>query len=529
MASNNSKNHSTQFKFRLIYKGIIVGIFSGLMATAYRYVLSELDTLRTGFYISNDLIDKVIMIILALIGAYIAYRLLLWAPLSGGSGIPQIKGELVGKLEMKPIPTIVSKFIGGSLANFTGLSLGREGPSIQLGGVIGKLLARIMKSNDLEEKYLIAAGSSAGLAAAFNAPISGVMFALEEMYDSFSHYLLLPAMIASVAANYVSFIILGKDPSFSFRPGQTLEMNQVGWIILLGVATGLVGVAFNHLMAWNQKFFKSLKLSPLVIIIAVFLLTVLIGYNYPAILGGGHSLIEEIVLTAIPLQQLFILLITKLIFTSISYNSGVQGGIFLPTLVLGSISGIIIFNFTGLDETYLVNFIIVGMAGVLTAVVRAPIMSIILVMEMTGSFAHLIMVAIGTVVAMLVTEVIETEPIYDTLYANLLERFNPVKEAKTTSEEKPIEEVIAEKVVEDIDESPFVESTFTVGPHSKILETKVSDVPKSFPIEIIEIQRGDEFYNEREIIEFELLDSILIRYHKEDYDKVYKLFGDLDE
>lgn len=518
MNSAREQEFNTRFKFNLIFKGILVGILSGLMATAYRYVLGLLDTYRTGFYISNDMSSPLWMLLFALIGGYFAYQLLLWAPLSAGSGIPQINGELLGKFSMDPLPTLTSKFIGGSISNFIGLSLGREGPSIQLGGIMGKLLAKFIGKNELENNYLILAGSSAGLAAAFNAPISGTMFALEEMYRSFSHYLLIPCMIASVTANYISFIILGKDPSFSFRLDRTLEMQHVGWVILLGISAGLLGVIFNWLMAFTGKFFKNLKLSSLQLILIIFGLTVLVGYIYPAILGGGHGLIEEIVLSALPMQELVILLLAKLLFTVISYNSGVQGGIFLPTLVLGSVIGIIIFKISGLDDVYQINFMIIGMAAVLTAIVRAPIMSIILVMEMTGSFTHLIMLAISAIVALLVAEVLHSQPIYDTLYQNLLTRF--AHEAI----EQEAEETLSIKAIKD--SSSFKDTTLTIGPHSNILNQTINNLPDHLKINIKSIKRDGVEYHPEELSSFKLLDVVTIRHHKDDAETIDTWFRD---
>ena len=148
--------------------------------------------------------------------AFIVDRLLTWAPLSGGSGIPQIEGEMLGLFDMKPYRTLVSKMIGGVLTGFAGFSVGREGPAVQIGGSAGKIVSYWMNSGLREQRILTSAGAGAGLTAAFSAPVSGAMFVFEEVHKSFYPYLVVPTFVATLISNYITVSIFGLDPALGF-------------------------------------------------------------------------------------------------------------------------------------------------------------------------------------------------------------------------------------------------------------------------------------------------------------------------
>ena len=211
----NEINRKDKLIFRILLDSIMVGFFAGLFSVLYRFVIMKMDMYRTFLYSEFNLKSLFILIVLASLISFIIYKLLKWAPLSGGSGIPQIRGEILGKFKMDEVPTLISKIVGGGLGNLMGFSLGREGPSIQMGGAAAKFLGKSLRRPPDEIKYMITAGAAAGLAAAFNAPMAGCIFAIEELHKSYSKFVLLPALIASIVANYVSFVIMGAETSFS--------------------------------------------------------------------------------------------------------------------------------------------------------------------------------------------------------------------------------------------------------------------------------------------------------------------------
>lgn len=409
---------------RLVIDGIIVGLAAGTLSIFYRFMLGKLSDLR--FYMYNGLdFLLVLFMALGLIG-FVVGKLIKWEPLSSGSGIPQVQAELMGKANMNSSKLIVSKLLGGGLSALAGLSLGREGPSIQIGAATSKLLARIMKKDNTEERYMVTAGASAGLAAAFNAPISGALFALEEMHKNFSSLVLIPCLIAAVIADFLSKNVFGIEPAFSFKVLEQLPLNQYLNLILLGILAGVVGVIFNKSLLFSQDVFAKMNIKLELKIVLTMLIAGVVGYFAYDLLGGGHHLLENIAISGFSIKLLLFYLVGKLLFTIFSYGSGAQGGIFLPILVLGGLVGSIYFttidSFIGISQIYYANFIICGMAAMMTAVVRSPIISILLVSEMTGSFRYILALCIVSVVAYLVAELLNNEPIYESLLGRLLNK-----------------------------------------------------------------------------------------------------------
>lgn len=417
---------------RLVIDGLIVGVVAGTFSILYRFMLSILGDLR--LFLFND-IDFVIIVILSLIAiGFIVGKIIEWEPLSSGSGIPQVQAELLGKANMNSPKLIISKFIGGGLSSLAGLSLGREGPSIQIGAAVAKIIAKVMKRDNTETRYMITAGASAGLAAAFNAPISGTIFALEEIHKNFSSLVLIPCLIASVAADFISKNIFGIEPAFSFKVLEQIPLSQYHRLIFLGIFAGLVGILFNKTLLFSQDIFKKMKIKGVYKTIIIMLIAGLVGYFSYELLGGGHHLLEETATSGFSIKILIFYIVGKLLFTTFSYGSGAPGGIFLPILVLGGLVGSIYFTvldqFITISDIYYVNFIICGMAAIMTAVVRSPMLSILLVSEMTGSFRYILGLCIVSVVAYLVAELFNSEPIYHSLLSRFLGKGNNGKESE---------------------------------------------------------------------------------------------------
>lgn len=413
---------------KLMMLGAVIGLVAGLTSIAYRFIISQFENYRHFLYSQRGLGPLVLYLVAIFLIAFIILKLLDWAPFSNGSGIPQIKAEIMNHIEQDPLPTIVSKFIGGSLNSLIGFSLGREGPSIQIGGMVGKWLSQRFQIPALSRKFLITAGASAGLSAAFNAPLAGVLFTLEEMYGTLSAAIIVPSMVASLVANFVSFKMMGLEYSFSFAIDQNLPLDWWYLLVILGLASGIVGVAFNSLLEKSRQWLAKSHLPAYAIIVLTSLIVLVLGYTLPQVLGGGHHWIELMSQQHFTLGFLLVILCVKMGLTVLCYNSGVQGGIFLPVLVLGATLGNIIAQSSLSPDNqtaYLINFMILAMAGVLTAVVRAPLMSILLITEMTGSLNHFINIAIVAFIAMITADLLKSQPVYHTLYGNLLRRIQP--------------------------------------------------------------------------------------------------------
>ena len=426
----NSLFHWQSFRLKLVFEGIAVGVISGLLIVLYRYILEVaakfLSVIYKALYMEPLLIPFWILILIVV--GYILGRMVKHEPMISGSGIPQVEGVLLGKLKMKWWKVIVGKFLGGVLAIGAGLSLGREGPSVQLGSAVGQGFGKVFKRIKIEEKFLITSGASAGLAAAFNAPLAGVMFALEEVHKNFSPLVLLSSLSAALSADYISSKLLGLKPVLDFKNLSILPLNYYYLIILLGIIVGILGVAFNTALLKTQVLYSRLTIIPKEFrIIIPLLISIFLGFFLPQALGGGHELIVTLVTVGKrSLILLIILLVVKFLFTMASYGSGAPGGIFLPLLavgaIIGSIYGTLAIHIFNLDNTYISTFIILAMAGYFTAVVRAPITGTILITEMTGSFSHLLPLALASITTYIVADLLGSQPIYESLLNRFLKK-----------------------------------------------------------------------------------------------------------
>ena len=259
--TSHTIKRAQRFPVILIGEGLLVGAVGGLIVLLYRIALTYVGKWlgeALAFIKGNPLRIAgwfaVLMLLAVLVG-----KLIKWEPMISGSGIPQVEGEILGKLNQNWLKVLPAKFAGGFLCLFGGLSLGREGPSIQLGAMSGQGISRILSRGKTEERYLMTCGASAGLAAAFHAPLAGVMFALEELHKGFSTSLLISVMTASVTADYISSHIMGLDPVFRFQLEQTLPQNYYWMILVLGVILGLMGALYNKVMLKEQELYKRPK------------------------------------------------------------------------------------------------------------------------------------------------------------------------------------------------------------------------------------------------------------------------------
>lgn len=429
---NNTKNtifHWHDFKLKLVLEGIIVGFFAGLLIVFYRYAIEKaLDFSIWVYKLQHQKLWLIpVWIIVLLIGGYAVGVIVEKEPMASGSGIPQTEGVLLRRLSMRWWSVILAKLVGGIISIGAGLSLGREGPSIQMGAAVGQGTSRIFKRIKLEEKFLITSGASAGLSAAFNAPLAGVIFSLEEVHKNFSPVVLASALAASITADFVSDKFFGLKPVFNFRHFSVIPLNSYGSIIVLGIIAGLMGILFNKALLGTQDLYKRLTAVPARFKpIIAFLFAGVMGYFLPQVLGGGNKLVTDISVTPLPMRIIIILLLAKFIFTMISYGSSAPGGIFLPLLVIGALIGTIYGNMMnyifGFSRAYTVTFMILGMAGYFSAIVKAPITGIVLITEMTGSFNHMLAIAVVSLIAYMITDLFNSKPIYESLLHRILNK-----------------------------------------------------------------------------------------------------------
>ena len=288
-----------------------------------------------------------------------------------------------------------------------------------MGGYIGKAMSRIGHRSPAELRYLMISGAAAGLSAAFNAPLAGVLFALEELHKQFSQLMLLCAMAASALGDFVSSHFFGMRPSFSFPDIIPLSLNRFPWLILLGLLAAAGGDLFKKSLYFSQSLYSKLHVPMIVRPVVPLLVSVPLGFFLAETIGGGHELVEHLAVARYSLVLLAGLFFVKLAFSGLSYGAGTAGGIFLPLLVcgalLGTAFGTVLFSLGLVAEIEIVNFLILGMAAFFTAVVRAPVTGTVLILEMSGNLSHLGGLVIVCLISQLACDLVRSRPVYDVL------------------------------------------------------------------------------------------------------------------
>ncbi len=414
----------------LYFLCLLIGLATGLTVSLYRYGLQYAEHLRNIFFSHNELKNPqfllklwLVFITIGLITDFLAKKF----PTTSGSGIPQVKAIILKRLKYNSwFKEFLAKFTGGLFGIGAGLSLGREGPSVQLGSYIAYGMSNFFKKNEIEKKYLITSGASAGLSGAFGAPLAGVIFSLEELHKHFSSKLLICTLIASIASDFVSRRIFGVSTAFDFTvtyPDTIGPYSQFILFIIFGIIIALCGKLFTVVLINTQNMYKKCILPRWVKVCSVMTLSFALCFALPEVTGGGHELVEGLAKVHSTIIFLIILFVVKLLFTALSYSTSFPGGIFLPMLVLGAILGkiyaLFLINILGVGSDFIPHYMVLGMAAYFVAVVRAPITGIILILEMTGSFEHLLALATVSLVAYYITEILKLEPIYDILYKRM--------------------------------------------------------------------------------------------------------------
>lgn len=426
----NILTKNSSIKLQLVVQGLIVGIITGGVIVLNRVSITKLNEIFKRLYSwGNESITNIIIVIfiISLLGLLVGFMVKKEGMISG-SGIPQVKGQVVNKIKINWLRVLIYKFLGGIIVLGTGLTVGREGPSVQIGAAIGEGVSeKICKKNTTRKEFLITAGASAGLSAAFNSPLAGIIFALEEIHRNFSPLVLLPAMAAAISADFISKNFLGMNHSLEFNELTALPLKYYWILIILGIVTGAMGVIFSKGIYLFQDFynkFKNIKQEYKIII--PFILTSIVGLFFPVLLGGGHELIIDLSKNNSSIIFLIVLYVIKLLLLLICFGSGLPGGIFLPMLLLGAIIGKIIgiasVDILGINSNFVINFMALGMAGYFTAIVKAPITGIILIIEMTGSFNHLLSLSIVVIISYITSDLLKNEPIYEILLERLLKK-----------------------------------------------------------------------------------------------------------
>jgi len=437
--------HREERSVQLIRAGI-VGIAAGLLAVLYQVSVTRVESIgriaASYFHGWSWQGECFFVLLTGLFGAAISAMIGRYAPESGGSGIPHIKAALLHLRTIKPIRLIVAKFLGGLGALMIGMSMGREGPTVQMGASVGKLVGDVLRVPKRSRDSLLAAGAGAGLAAAFNAPLAGFLFVMEELKREMSAITYGSALVASVCAVAVTRYLMGQHPSFLLTSPGGPPLRVLPQVAVLGVVAGIAGVLFNKFLVGILEVRRKLRIPRWLMGLVVGSCSGLALIFWPPITGVGHNLVESVLSGSLGAPHLFLFVILlfagKFVLTVGSYGTGLPGGIFAPILALGSLLGlaygIIVHQVIPQTPFSPAGFATIGMTGMLAASVRAPLTGVVLIVEMTGEYSLLYSLLVGAFVADLVAGALRDQPIYEAL----MERDLKLSGAQVSPDEEPI-------------------------------------------------------------------------------------------
>jgi len=425
----------------LVALSLIAGCVVGFVAAAFRLTLDWADERRVlalewarGVPIWGVVLAILACALAAAIAAWLVER---FSPDSAGSGIPHVESVLQHDVPIAPWRLIPVKFIGGVLAIGSGFALGREGPSVQIGATLGHEIGRWLGWRKVDCRSLLAAGAGAGLATAFNAPIGGSVFVLEELVRRFDTRIAIVTFGASTGAIVVARLMLGAAPEFAIAGMVEPSLRVMPAFLLLGLVMGVLGVLYNKLIVWMLNATDGISGVPRWAKAATIGAVIgLIGFLWPGAVGGGDPLTRDALhwtggvtggFGGTAVWMLAALFVLRVVLGPLSYAAQTPGGLFAPLLAVGAQAGVLcaiawnaachglmpgVLSSAAVDPAAMG---IVAMVGLFAAVVRAPLTGIVLVSEMTVGMTLLLPMIGVCVGAMLVPTMVGNEPIYESL------------------------------------------------------------------------------------------------------------------
>jgi CIC family chloride channel protein len=350
----------------------------------------------------------------------IGYLLYRYFPNARGSGVPQTKAALFAREGRITLRTVLGKFFCTSVTLASGIPLGREGPSVQVGAGIGSVLGRLLGLRTEQVKKLIPVGAAAAIAAAFNTPLAAVLFSLEEVTGDLYAPVMGAVVLASATAWMVLRVFLGDHPLFKVPQYQLVNPAEFAVYAVLGVAGGVVSAAFTKiLLAIRARFLRFPQKTVWFQPVAGGLLVGLMGWFVPQVLGVGYGFVGEALNGRMAFQLMALLVVLKLIAVTTSYATGNAGGIFGPSLFIGAMLGGTVGTvahhlfpaYTAMSGAYA----LVGMGAVFAGVVRTPMTSVLMIFEMTQDYSVIVPLMIANLISLFVASQLQAEPIYEGL------------------------------------------------------------------------------------------------------------------
>ncbi|MDO6518164.1 H(+)/Cl(-) exchange transporter ClcA [Zobellia uliginosa] len=418
--------------YKLLLSALLIGVITGLLSSLFRLVLSRLSTLRATFQIGGaDQLwqDWFWPMLFAFFGIWFSIFLVKkYAPEAAGSGIQEIEGALDGVRPVRWRRVLPVKFFASICSLSSGLLLGREGPTVQIGANVGKMVEDVFKQSVEEDNPLISTGAASGLASAFNAPFSGIIFVIEEMngHFKFNFYSLAALMIGAGSADMVVRFLVGGGPILKTTIFTFENLSGLWLFVVFGLILSFIGIAFNKLLIEALDFFKKIRINPIVIALCIAFVITAVGLYSEDMIGSGYSTIANAYNDSFALKFLLALFVVRFFLSIMSYGSGVPGGIFTPLITLGVISGML---FGGMAQYFFPDVVqdpaifgVAGMAGIFASTIRAPLTGLALSVEMTANYELILPLIFTAVTASVCTTMLGNAPIYSILLKRILHK-----------------------------------------------------------------------------------------------------------
>jgi len=399
-----------------IVLSIVIGVIVGLTVVAFILLTGRL---ATRMYPPGGAAWRRVLvpIVGTLVSGYLLFR---YFPNARGSGIPQTKFALFIQDGYISLRTVLGKFVACSISLASGIALGREGPSVQIGAGIASVLGRRFGLSKANVKALLPVGSAAALAAAFNTPIAAVLFSLEEILGDLHAPVLASVVLSSATSWMVLHLILGDQPLFHVPAYRLVNPLEFGIYAILGVIGGVASVCFVKLLLKLRIWFRQLPASTVWLQpTAGGLLMGIFGLSMPEVLGVGYDYVDRVLTGDFPIKIVALLAVMKLIATPACYSSGNAGGIFGPSLFIGAMIGGTIGSIAhSLLPGLTANpgaYALVGMGTAFAGIVRTPLTSVIMIFEMTRDYSIIVPLMISNLISFFISQQLQREPIYEAL------------------------------------------------------------------------------------------------------------------
>ena len=397
---------------------IVIGVFSGLAVVCFRIAIEWFRLWLLG----SALVPPARRILLAptLIGLVIAVLVNRFFPRARGSGVNQTKGALYISDGYIPFNTVIGKFLTAGAAIGSGHSLGPEDPSLQIGAGLASLIGRKLRLSRERLRLVAPVGAAAGLAAAFNSPITAVLFVIEEVIGRWSAGILGSVVLAAISSVVVERWFLGEAPLFHIPPISLNHPGELAAYAVLGVVGGIASVVFQKLIGFARPRMKALPrwtqyFQPA---LAGFCIG-LIGLRFPQVMGAGYEFIDQAIHDQYAWEILGLLAGFKILATTLSFSSGTPGGLFAPTLFIGAMLGGAVGSVERIFFPQLTvpvgAYALVGMGTLFAGFLRAPMTSVFMILEVSGNYGIIVPVIVSNTIAYLISRAFQRTPIFDLL------------------------------------------------------------------------------------------------------------------